>query len=524
MNTETSQHAWLARGLALVAGIVAVAAFAPFHWTTATPAALAALFLLWQHATTPGAAARIGFAFGVGIFSAGTSWTFVALENFGGMPAPIAVVATASFIALLSLWLALAGWVVARTNPIGSPWRLFAAAAAWPLAEWVRGHSFTNFPWLAVGYAELLPDRALPLAGFATIGGVFLVSLAVAACAAGIALVIGALTAGRGRMAIGGLAAIIVIISTGASLARVEWTAVAGAPVAITLVQGNVSVEQKFDPAFRTTNFERYIDLVRLSRGRIVVLPESAFPQFADEIPGDVFLRLADIMRARDGSVLVGLFMAEPPLAQGNDERIHNSVISVGATPPQLYQKVHLVPFGETIPLKPLTSWFINRVLAIPLADQTPGPAEQPPFNVAGQRLAVNICYEDAFGGELITAARHATLLVNVTNDAWYGHSIAARQHNQISQMRALETGRPMLRATNTGITSAIGHDGRVLVELPWFTQGLLEIEIAGRTGNTPYVRMGDALVLALASVLLIVAIGAPRLVAARRAAPAHFA
>ena len=136
----------------------------------------------------------------------------------------------------------------------------------------------------------------------------------------------------------------------------------------------------------------------------------------------------------------------------------------------------------------------------------------------------MNICYEDAFGGELIAAARNATLLVNVTNDAWYGHSVAARQHNQISQMRALETGRPMLRATNTGITSAIGHDGRVLVELPWFTQGLLEIEIAGRTGNTPYIRMGDVLVLALASVLLIVAIGAPRLVAARRAAPAHFA
>jgi len=511
MSTETSQRAWLARGLALAAGIIAVAAFAPFNWITATPAALAVLFLLWQHAATPRHAAGIGLAFGVGLFTAGTSWVYIALENFGGMPTPIAILATAGFITLLSMWLAVGGWVIARTIAVGSSWRLLAAAAMWPVIEWTRGHSFTNFPWLAVGYAELLPDRVLPLAGFATIGGVFMVSLAVAACAAAVALIVGALSGGRGRAAVVGAAGIAVIVVTGAALTGVEWTAPTGAPVAITLVQGNVSIEQKFDPAFRATNFQRYIDLVNLSRGRIVVLPESTFPQFADEIPGDVFQHLADIMRARNGHVLVGLFIAEPPLTPGDQERIHNSVVSLGVTPPQVYKKQHLVPFGETIPLKPLLGWFINRVLAIPLADQTPGPPNQRPFDVADQRLAVNICYEDVFGNELIAAARQATLLVNVTNDAWYGHSIAARQHNQISQMRALELGRPMLRATNTGITSAIGHDGRVITELPWFTQGLLEIDIVGRTGETPYMRMGDALVLALSLVLLLAAIGVPR-------------
>ncbi|MEP7328349.1 MAG: apolipoprotein N-acyltransferase [Betaproteobacteria bacterium] len=520
MTIATSQRAWLARGLALAAGIIAVAAFAPFNWTTATPAALAVLFLLWQHAATPRHAAGIGFAFGVGLFSAGTSWVYIALENFGGMPTPIAMLATAGFITLLSLWLALGGWMIARTIAVGSSWRLLAAAAMWPVIEWTRGHSFTNFPWLAVGYAELLPDRVLPLAGFATIGGVFLVSLAVAACAAAAALIVDALSGGRSRTAIIGAAAIVMIVGTGALLSRMEWTTVIGAPVAITLVQGNVSVEQKFDPAFRATNFQRYIDLVTVSRGRIVVLPESTFPQFADEIPGDVFQRLTDIMRARDGHVLVGLFIAEPPLTSGGDERIHNSVVSLGVTPPQLYQKQHLVPFGETIPLKPLVGWFINRVLAIPLADQTPGPPDQRPFDVAGQRLAVNICYEDVFGNELIEAARNATLLVNVTNDAWYGHSIAARQHNQISQMRALELGRPMLRATNTGITSAIGHDGRVITELPWFTQGLLELDIVGRAGETPYMRMGDAFVLVLAFALLLLAIGTSRVMAARRPVP----
>jgi apolipoprotein N-acyltransferase len=299
-------------------------------------------------------------------------------------------------------------------------------------------------------------------------------------------------------------------------LRTIEWTTPAGAPVAISLVQGNVAQAQKFDPAFRTTNIERYIEMIEAARGRIVVLPESAFPQFADEIPPEVFRRIADLGRARDGAVLVGLFVAEPPRRPGENERIHNSVVSLSAEPAQLYRKHHLVPFGETIPFKAVTGWFINRVLAIPLADQTAGPAVQPPFVVGGQRIAVNICYEDVFGRELLAAARAATLLVNVTNDAWYGRSIAARQHNQIAAMRALETGRPMLRATNTGITSAIAHDGRVLAELPWFTRGILEIDIAGRTGDTPYARFGDLPVLALCVALLALAVAADRRVFAR--------
>jgi len=147
----------------------------------------------------------------------------------------------------------------------------------------------------------------------------------------------------------------------------------------------------------------------------------------------------------------------------------------------------------------------------IPLASQTPGDADPPVLDVAGQKVAVNICYEDAFGAEIRRQARDATLLVNVTNDAWYGRSLAAEQHNQISAMRALETGRPLLRATNTGITSAIGHDGRELARLPWFTRGILEVEITGRQGMTPYVRFGDTLPMAIALALLIAALACGR-------------
>ncbi len=485
-----------------------VFAFAPFNAPPVAIAALTLLFWLWQRAPTPRTAALQGFCFGLGLFGAGVSWVFIALETFSGMPAPIAVVATAGFVAYLALWPALAGYVVVRLTREDSAGRLLAAAAAWLLAEWLRGYVFTGFPWLAVGYASLLPTTTLPFAGYAPGGGVFAVSLAIALVATALAAAAGAIADDQPQrrrvVVLGALGAGIVALALGGvGAARIEWTTPHGDPVAVSLVQGNVSQAEKFDPAFRQQNQARYLQLVRLTQGRVVVLPESAYPQFADEIPGAVFVDLAQVMRARDGGVLVGLFVAEPPQRPGEGERIYNSVVSIGEAPPQFYRKHHLVPFGESIPLKPIFGWFFNRILAIPLADQAAGPAVQPPVALAGQRFAVNICYEDVFGAELIANARAATVLVNVTNDAWYGRSVQARQHNQIAQMRALETGRPMLRATNTGITSEIGHDGRVVTALPWFVQGILEIVVTGRTGETPYVRFGDTPVLLLSLALL---------------------
>ena len=481
-------------------------AFAPFEMPLVNVAALSGLFLLWSSADTPRAAAWIGFFFGVGLFGVGTSWVYIALETFGAMPAPVAVLATAVFVTCSSLWTALAGWTAVRLTPGQGVGRLLAAAAAYTLCEWLRSYLFTGFPWLAMGYAELPSSGGLPFAGYAPTGGVFLVSMVVASSAAAIAGITTAVAESRRRHVVAWLGSIAVLAAAGALQSRMEWTRSEGAPVAISLLQGNISQAQKFDPSFRPRNREIYDQLVRSARGRIVVMPESAYAEFADEIPGEVFARLASEASTRNGIVLAGLFIAEPPLRPGGEERIYNSVVGLDASTPQLYRKRHLVPFGETIPFKPVAGWFINQVLQIPLADQTAGPLDQPPFNAAGQKVAVNICYEDAFGQELIAAARAANMLVNVTNDGWYGHSIAARQHNQIAAMRALETGRPMLRATNSGITSAIDHHGRVISELPWFERGILELNVEGRAGETPYLRFGDWPALILALLLLAVA------------------
>jgi apolipoprotein N-acyltransferase len=341
---------------------------------------------------------------------------------------------------------------------------------------------------------------------------VLLVSLAVAVSAALLAHAVAALRSPRRSGAVLAATAFTIVWIVGASLRMIEWSRQAGDPLTVSLAQGNIEQELKFDPKYRDHTLAVYADLVAQARGQLIVLPESALPMFADEVPVEYVARLRAAVEARHGDLLLGLFFFEPRAPDEDEDRYFNSVVSIGTSPTQTYRKRHLVPFGETIPAKPVVGWFIRRVLHIPLADQTPGPADQAPFEVAGERVAVDICYEDAFGSELRRQLPAATLLVNVTNDAWYGRSLAAEQHEQIAAMRAVETARPMLRATNTGITSIIDHRGAEVSRLPWFTRGVLEGAISGRTGATPYVRFGDAV-----AILAALAIAGACVASARR-------
>jgi apolipoprotein N-acyltransferase len=377
---------------------------------------------------------------------------------------------------------------------------------------------FTGFPWLSLGYAQLPAGKATALAGVAPLGGVFLVTLVSALAAAAIALAIAAFARGAPRYGVAWLLALAAAAGGGIAADRIAWTQPT-TPVSVSLLQGNVTQDLKFDPEFRTRTFDLYTAMVASSRGRLIVLPESAFPVFSDEVPDAVLRQILGTAAARDGDALVGMFTADPPLPGSDQLRYYNSVLATGASEPQLYRKRHLVPFGETIPAEAVVGWVIRNLLSIPLASQTPGASDQPPLRVAGQQVAVNICYEDAFGADIRTQARAATLLVNVTNDAWYGRSLAAEQHNQIAAMRAKETGRALLRATNTGITSAIGHDGREIARLPWFESGILEVRVDGRTGATPYVLYGDAIALgaAIAALVLAAVSGAARRAGAAR-------
>jgi len=479
--------------VAFAAGAIAVFGFAPFGFFPLPILALAVLFRLWGQAERPAQAAWLGFAFGMGLFCIGIHWIYVALHEYGYMHPILAATATVLFAAVNATLPALAGYAQAkfRTSPIVR--MLTVMPAIWVLAEWLRGLLFTGFPWLVFGYSQA-PDS--PLAGYALLLGVYGVSL-VAAVSAGLLLALWDMRWSRqGQLA---LALLLALWASGALLRNVEWTQAQGGPVKVSLLQGNIPQDIKFEQGALIETLETYRRLAQSSDARLIVMPETAVPLLRENVPQSYQFILREHVRQNGGDILIGAFEKE----NGN---YYNSVYSLGSSESQHYRKDHLVPFGEFIPLRGVFGWLINEVLQIPMGDQARGGADQAPLNVAGQQIALNICYEDAFGEEIIRALPQATLLVNVTNDAWYGDSHAAMQHNQLSQMRALETGRMMLRATNTGVTSVIGTDGRVQAMLPQHEEGVLTAQVQGYVGSTPYVRWGNAGMLVLVGLMLGVA------------------
>jgi apolipoprotein N-acyltransferase len=484
--------------IAFFSGALAVLGYAPFGIFPLPILALAVLFWLWGRAERPAQAAWLGFSFGMGLFCFGIGWIYVALHIYGYMHPVLAALATALFAAVNATLPALAGYVQARFKASTNVRILLLMPAIWTLAEWLRGLLFTGFPWLAVGYAQA-PDS--PLAGYAPLLGVYGVSLLVAVSAALLLVLWRARWSRQGQIAV---AALLVLWAGGALLRTVAWTQPQGEPLKVSLLQGNIAQDEKFDEDKLITTLETYRRLAQGSDARLIVLPETALPLLRDNVPESYHAILRDHVRRNGGDILIGAFEKE-------NGRYYNSVYSLGSSESQHYRKDHLVPFGEFIPLRSVFGWLINEVLQIPMGDQASGGAHQPPLDVAGQIVAVNICYEDAFGEEIIRALPEATLLANVTNDAWYGESHAAMQHNQLSQMRALETGRMMLRATNTGVTSVIGVDGRVRAMLPQHEEGVLTAEVRGYVGSTPYVRWGNAGMLVLAGLMLGVAWGMGR-------------
>ncbi|HSG76552.1 MAG TPA: apolipoprotein N-acyltransferase [Burkholderiales bacterium] len=470
--------------VAFLAGAAMVLAFSPFDLLPVALIALAVLTHLWVTARSARAAAGIGFVFGLGMFLAGVSWVYVSLHRFGAMPAPLAAFATLGFCAILALYPALAGWAQAKLRATPALRAALLIPAAWTLAEALRATLFTGFPWLTLGSAAV----GTPLAGFSPLGGAYGASFATAV-GAGLLWCV-ALGQARWRAAV----AFAVIGVAGAVLRDVPWTAPTGAPFAASVLQGNVPQNLKFDPLQYARTLDTYARLAEGSRARLIVLPETAVPRMLDSVDPAYLARLEAAAKNNDGDLLLGVPVRVAP------GEYYNAVLSLGVSPRQLYYKSHLVPFGEFVP--PGFGWVV-RVLSIPLADFSRGPARPRPLEVAGQRVGVNICYEDAYGAELIRQLPAATLLVNVSNVAWFGDSLAPAQHLQIARARALETGRMHLAATNTGLTAAIDRDGRVLARLAPFAEGRLDVEVQGYAGATPYVRFGDWPALALCALVL---------------------
>ncbi|MDR0588105.1 MAG: apolipoprotein N-acyltransferase [Burkholderiales bacterium] len=457
--------------------------------------ALVPLFYGWSKEDNPRAAFLLGFVFGLGLFTAGAYWVFISMTTFGGMPSVVAVFFLALLIAYLSLYPACVGYLGARG--FHATTRLVALPALWGIFELMRGTLFSGFPWLSLGYTQ---TAEMPLTGTTPIGGVYLTGIVIAAITASLIVVFKASRLPTKIMAAG----MVVMMTLGnVLLARMDWTTPMESSLSVSLVQGNIAQDIKFLPSVKDETYTLYGDLAQKSQGQLILLPESAFPDFLDAVPEETMDRFARMVAEKNATILLGVFTYEKNPKTSRDE-YYNSMISLGSGAAELYRKRHLVLFGEKIPFESVIAPIMNALISIPLAGQNAGEDDQPPFTVGNQKIAVSICFEDAFGSEQRDRVLQSTLLANFTNDAWFGHSIAAWQHHRIATLRALESARPMLRVTNTGVTSIINHKGQTLARLPWFTRDVLESDVIGRIGFTPYLKWGDALPFAFALLVLL--------------------
>ncbi|MBV7484077.1 apolipoprotein N-acyltransferase [Bordetella sp. BOR01] len=528
---------WAALGL-VAAGAAHALTFAPGPlpaWALALVQVMALACV--AHATLQAPSLRRallrGWLFNFASYSLGLYWIFISLHRYGGLAAPLAVAGVLALSAFLALFPAaacvLARWLC-RPPAMGDPdlapaRRLLVAAmawaAAWALLEWLRATVLTGFPWLNIGYAHV--DS--PLAGWAPVLGVHGMALLAAFAAAALAGLWHAVRIGghaRRPDARRGLACALALLlaAIGWPLRGIAWSQPSGEPLQVRLVQGNVEQSQKFDPALMELGLRRHLELSTLPAppADLIILPETVLPVFQDQLDPRVWEAWRTVAARNQATIAMGV----PLRSAGTDGRTRytNSVIGFDAATPlqQLrsgatslrYDKHHLVPWGEYVP--PGFRWFVD-MLSIPLGDFDRGERRQAPFHVRDQYVAFNICYEDLFGIELLPALRPgpngepgATILANVSNLGWFGDTWALRQHLQIGRLRTLETARPMLAATNTGITAAIDAHGRVAAQLPAHQAGILPVSVQGMAGLTPYARFGDTPVLALVALALVAA------------------
>ncbi|RUM92860.1 MAG: apolipoprotein N-acyltransferase [Thiothrix sp.] len=473
--------------LSVIAGGSLVGAFAPLEWWLLGFISPTVLIVLWLPSSSR-QALGLGYFFGLGFFGVGVSWVYNSIHEFGHAPPLFAAALTLLFVLVLSSFPAAVGWIQAQCRQ-RSLRLIVVIPSAWILLEWLRGWIFTGFPWLQLGYSQLdTPLAAIgPVFGVLGIGWVIMLLV-------GLTVTV-VLNTGKARWL--ALASIVLVIGATLLLQQVEWTRAKDKPISVALIQGNIAQENKWQDEWLLPTIKRYNDLTMKNLDRdLVVWPEVALPGYYKYFKPNVLKPLQRRLQNSETDLLFGILSQE-----GN--RNHNSLMKLGEDT-EVYHKRHLVPFGEYIPLRQWLSW-LNQWVVLPASNMDSG--SQPTLlHAAGEAIAGSICYEDAYGNEMAQMLPTASVLVNVSNDAWFGDSLAPQQHLQIARMRALELGRPMLRATNTGVSAIVNYKGGLDVVSVQFEIDVLKAMIWPRDGATPFINWGNIPVLMLNISLILTA------------------
>ena len=482
------------RAVAAGAGVLLSFAFAPRGWWPLAVLSPAILFWLWQGASRRDAA-WLGFWFNAGTFSVGTYWLYTSIHGFGQAPVWLALMLMAGLVAIMGTYHAALGYSAARWLPARGPLRwLVGLPAAWLLTEWFRGWFLSGFSWLSLGYSQTdtLLARYAPVLGVYGISALLLMS-------AGALVMLGFARTARPRVIAAAVLALPWIV---AMALDVQWTRAAGRATGVAVIQGAIPQDMKWLEANRDATLERYAKLTREALGTpLIVWPESAVPDLANNVGS----YLGSLYReaGRSGSALaIGVVRASDA-----GDQVFNSVLVMGERGVGWYDKRHLVPFAEYFPVPGFVrNWL--RLMSLPYSDFTHGSRSQPPLIAAALRLLPTICYEDAYGTSQLAQMADANVLVNVTNDAWFGRSSARYQHLQIARMRAIEAGRYIVRAANDGVSAVIGPRGEIVARAPEHEPAVLRAEIVPHTGLAPYAHFGNwpILLLAVAAVTLAAA------------------
>ncbi|MDY6816304.1 MAG: apolipoprotein N-acyltransferase [Pseudomonadota bacterium] len=495
LSTPLNGIPWLGALTLVVAGALQTLTFAPFNLWWLGPVSVF-LILLVTIPAAPGQLFRAGWFTGLGLFATGASWVYISISEYGNTSIPIAILLTVLFVMGLALFHALAFWFWGKLAKESAVRRLILFPAVWILGDWLRGWLLTGFPWLYLGTAHT--DG--PLAGLAPLTGVHGVTFwvtvtGVAAYAAGWLFL-------RQRRAMAGLVLALTFVPWIAAPAmnRVDWTGISEQPITFAAMQGNIPQQVKWDPDFLRDQIVTYLTLTENHWDTDLILwPETAIPITQDQA-GKIIEHI-DGKLGENSTLITGIPW------YGFSDRIedftyHNSIMAIG-NGGGMYHKQKLVPFGEYVPLQGLLRGLIG-FFDLPMSSFSPGPGRQGPLKVNGIDVMPFICYEVAYPDFVAFNSRAAGLLLTISNDGWFGDSIGPLQHLQIARMRALETGRYMLRGTNNGVTAIINEKGQITGRIPQFERATLTGEVFTATGSTPYMRTGSWPVLTLAAILIV--------------------